>query len=101
MKTGVIFSRSQVLNTSPDAIEAVCLQLQSTWERVPYLVEGERLNVEGRQIQGLAVAAAERCPNLAGCATGAMALGTGDPTEQYFKPIFRVHLVAAFRMKSE
>ena len=60
-----------------------------------------KVNVEGRQIQGLAVAAAERCPNLAGCATGAMALGTGDPTEQYFKPIFRVHLVAAFRMKSE
>ena len=57
-----------------------------------------KVNVEGRQIQGLAVAAAERCPNLAGCATGAMALGTGDPTEQYFKPIFRVHLVTAFRI---
>jgi len=30
-----------------------------------------------------------------------MALGTRDPTEQYFGPIFRVHLVAAFRMKNQ
>jgi len=36
--------------------------------------------VEGRQIQGLAAAAAERYPGLAGCATG-VALGTRDPLE--------------------
>jgi len=45
LKTGVIFSRSQVLNTFPDAIEAVCLQLQSTWQRVSCPVEVERLSI--------------------------------------------------------